>query len=330
MSDLPDSPPQGDSLPKQTQTLLDAALHDAAASSRDRAAEIERLLAAGANPRATKDIASPYAGVEALKTLGVTPLMMAAKQGNIAAVRVLLPVSDPLAKTSTGGTALMRAAACGSVDVVLALLPVSDANAQDKDGATALYVAATLGHTQALKAILPHADARVRSKHGTPLSAAVSQARTECALALVHVSDLTVQNSLGCTPFLMAVTMQSTELIAALAPLSDVSAVDTFGKSAADILAKDRRAQDIEAFAPWALDEQVEQISKAIRRSQLRGSCGSTPLLDERARAIAERRALAKTVAKASQAGGRRAKPTAAETSEQAPLAPARRGPRSL
>ena len=285
-------------LENRSQAQLDAALFDAANSRQDRTAEIQRLLAAGANARATRSLPSPYGGDSSLGISGITPLMTAAKEGKAQVVEALLPFSDPLAADSSGRTALMRSVEARENGAFLALLAVSDVDAVDRDGKTVLYLAALLGCFDMVRALLPHADARIHNERGSPLSAAVSRGHSECALALIPFSDPHIRNTLGATPFLTAVAMQSGSLIGSLAAVSDVSAVDSFGKSAADVLAKDRRPEDIEAFAPYALDEQVEFLSRAIHRSQLRGSCGPTPILSARALALAERRALVKTMAK--------------------------------
>ena len=112
------------------------------AAKHGRPAVVNALIAAGANPNATDTYGHTARAVAAQ---GSTPLMVAARRGHAAAVRLLLnaraaltqarrdlaeppsPAQPPLTPCSTqadngGRTALLHAAAYGHTDVVVALL----------------------------------------------------------------------------------------------------------------------------------------------------------------------------------------------------------------
>lgn len=111
------------------------ALKEVPSDQRAAAMEIlELLLAAGAdvNAHATRDAK-------------ITPLMEAASQGNLPAMRRLLAASaDPMAQTAMGATALHWAAAAGSLAGVRLLVEQHDVpiNAPNHTKETALHWAA--------------------------------------------------------------------------------------------------------------------------------------------------------------------------------------------
>jgi ankyrin repeat protein len=71
---------------------------------------------------------------------GTTALMLAARLGRTACLRVLVPLSDPLAVAKQGYSALVIAAQrmWPAVDCVEALLPLSSPLETDSNGGTAL------------------------------------------------------------------------------------------------------------------------------------------------------------------------------------------------
>ena len=95
-----------------------------------------------------------------------TPLMDAIDMGDIEAARVLLPASDPGARTLTGGTALIHAAESGNADAIRLLIPVSDLNARDDQGRNALQAAALNGAAECARALLPGSDAKTPDRWG--------------------------------------------------------------------------------------------------------------------------------------------------------------------
>ena len=98
-----------------------------------------------------------------------TPLMFAAEKGDVKTTQVLLAKrGNENAKSSAGETALMKAAKAGHSAVVEALLANgADVNAKNKDGETALLVAAHQGHTEIAQMLLDKgAEVDAKDKDG--------------------------------------------------------------------------------------------------------------------------------------------------------------------
>jgi len=129
---------------------------------------IAMLLKAGANPNMQLKLFPPYRslrddrGADTLLTVGATPLLRAAKAGDVEAVRLLLAAgAKPDLPTATGVTPLMAAAGVGSSgldtrgrykseaqaveSVKLLLAAGANVNAADRSKQTALHGAATWG-----------------------------------------------------------------------------------------------------------------------------------------------------------------------------------------
>ena len=140
----------------------------ALASQNGNAAIIEQLVAAGVDPN------DPRQAVNA----GETPLMHAARSGQVEAVRALARAgADRDAQEGWNGqSALMWAAAEGHVPVVEALIAAgADIRARSNTGATPLLFAARKGSPGAVRALLAAgADVNGRRPDGaTPLLVAV-------------------------------------------------------------------------------------------------------------------------------------------------------------
>ena len=129
---------------------------------------IKALLKAGANPNLQLKLFPPYRslrddrGADGLLSVGSTPLLRAAKGGDIEAITLLLAHGARVdLPTATGVTPLMAAAGNGSTNLdtrgryktetqaneaVQRLLAAgANINAQDRSGQTALHGAATWG-----------------------------------------------------------------------------------------------------------------------------------------------------------------------------------------
>ena len=82
-------------------------------------------------------------------TGGATAMMLAARNGSLEAVEVLIAAGASMGvATPTGTTTLMQAVANGSLPVVAAILRAgAELDARDKTGATAVSISATMGFT---------------------------------------------------------------------------------------------------------------------------------------------------------------------------------------
>lgn len=162
---------------------------------------IEILLDAGANPNAQLKLFPPYRavgpdrGADLMLTMGSTPLLRAAKAGDVAAVRLLLDHgANPNLANIQGITPLMAAAGLGSneidtrgrfktqpdqvASIDLLVKAGADVNAQDRNGQTALHGAALFGYNDVVKDLVAqHADVNAKDKKGmTPLDSAMGRA----------------------------------------------------------------------------------------------------------------------------------------------------------
>ena len=106
-------------------------------------AEMERLIAEGADPKADDS--------EALR--------LAARNGHLECVKLLIPHSDPATNDSA---ALRWAANYGHLECVKLLIPYSDPKA---DGSAALRRAAEEGHLECVRELIPYSDPEAAIRH---------------------------------------------------------------------------------------------------------------------------------------------------------------------
>jgi uncharacterized protein len=157
---------------------------------------IQVLLAHGANVNAQLLKQQPYRskvdrGADTMLTTGATPLLRAAKAGDVEVIRILLAKgADAKLSTKVGMTAIMAAAGLGTKEedttgrkkteaeaiasIKLCLDAGADVNAVNNQGDTALHGAAQKGSDQVVQFLADHgAKLDLKDKRGrTPLDAA--------------------------------------------------------------------------------------------------------------------------------------------------------------
>ena len=143
------------------------------AASRDHANMVDLLVKNKARIEATD-----YTG-------GMTALMLAARNGSLAAVETLVTAGANVnAATPHGTTTLMNAVANGSLPVIGQLIKSgADVNAKDKTGATALSLAANTGVVDVIRMLLlAEADIEAADLQGaTPLLVAAAAGQLQRA-----------------------------------------------------------------------------------------------------------------------------------------------------
>jgi ankyrin repeat protein len=162
---------------------------------------IERLLADGANPNLQLKLLPPYRavgadrGADTMLSIGTTPLIRAAKAGDVAAIRLLLARNADANLPQAGGiTPVMAAAGLGSTNIdtrgslkteaeLLESLQVLIAAGgriadTDRQGRTALHGAAFWGYDEIVRLLVKHgARLDVKDARGlTPLDHALGKA----------------------------------------------------------------------------------------------------------------------------------------------------------
>ncbi|OQW40251.1 MAG: hypothetical protein A4C66_02365 [Nitrospira sp. HN-bin3] len=171
------------------------------------------------------------------------PIILAARDGDVAAVRALLQQgADANAKTRGGRTALVIAAWWGRTPVVQALLEKgADVNAKNPEGWTALLAAVRASHT-AVAQVLLEKGADINAKNSEGWTALMGAAREDNA-AIVKVlldggADVNAKNSEGWTALIAAAKHGNPFIIKLLLDRgADINAKTTDGWTALRIAA---------------------------------------------------------------------------------------------
>ena len=178
---------------------------------------VRKLVAHGAdvNARMTREPRNGYRN--ALRRIGATPFMLAAKTADLPLMRLLVELgADPLLRNEENSTPLMVAAGVGVFGppedpgtesevldaVTLALELGGDVNSVDDNGETAMHGAAYRGLNTVVQFLVDHgADVEVwnqeNSRGWTPLAIAEGIFRTATFKASPHTADLLRQLASG-------------------------------------------------------------------------------------------------------------------------------------
>lgn len=182
----------------------------AAVYARDPAV-FDMLLKAGAR----RDFRKPRDGSDALA--------IAARRGNLVAIRTLAKAGADLEGKALGGVTPLMWACEGleaGVPALGALLDLgADINAAAEDGTTALMMAALSGDAARVRALLERkADFRAKTTRGdTALMAAARTGDPHCILALIDAGlDPNTSNRDGVTPLILALKSSRPEGVRAL------------------------------------------------------------------------------------------------------------------
>ncbi|EGN97633.1 hypothetical protein SERLA73DRAFT_30563, partial [Serpula lacrymans var. lacrymans S7.3] len=145
---------------------------------------------------------------------GMTPLSVAAAEGQVEVVKVLLERNDVdiNSKDERGWVPLMFAAQQGHEEIIVKLLLARegvDVNSANKDGWTPLFCAAQCDHATIVELLLatPNIDVNFKDKEGVaPLSCAASNGQVDIVKLLLerHEVDADSVNEDGWTPLFRA------------------------------------------------------------------------------------------------------------------------------
>jgi Raf kinase inhibitor-like YbhB/YbcL family protein len=174
------------------------------------------------NVSSVKALLAAGAKVDDADETGMTPLMVAAAQGQTAIAGMLIAVGAKVdAKDRDDITALMRASAANRVATVALLLAHgADPNARMRDGATALTAAAFGGYIDVVTRLLERkVDPSPADQQGrTPLMAAAMNGHAPVVSALVsHGADVQAIDVAGASALRYAAARGHADIVDALA-----------------------------------------------------------------------------------------------------------------
>lgn len=163
---------------------------------------------------------------------GFTPLLFAARSGDVATVRLILDAgADPNEGTTEHGNALVIAGASGHVDLALHLLAAGgDPNSADESGLTALHHAVG-GGLSLMDGVIYDPVYRIRPANSTELARALLEAGADVNAQIAKESlrgpDGTPFSMAGATPLLLAATSADIAMLDLLRELGADPGINT-------------------------------------------------------------------------------------------------------
>lgn len=168
-----------------------------------------------------------------------SPLLIAAKQGNVDMVSLLLQYNvDVNTADENGNTALIEACSNGNVEIVKKLLEANaDTEKQNIDGHTAIMTASETGNPKIVLLLLKHGanpNAQRRDDGYTALMLATCRGHTEAVdYLLAHEADANAVSEDGVSALMIATSSEHKEIVELLIEAgADVDLQQTDGVSA--------------------------------------------------------------------------------------------------
>lgn len=169
------------------------------------------LMAAAGHLEVVKYLISCGADLNAVREYdGITPLMVAARHGQISVFReLILNGANVHVRDCDGENALMVAARHDNLDIVEELINCGlDINAEENDGRTALYIASFAGGLETVRFLLSRGaniDAGVDGNVGTALEVAAVNCRLDIVQELIrHNANVNLRSKNGSTALIVA------------------------------------------------------------------------------------------------------------------------------
>ena len=211
-----------------------------------------------------------------------TTLMLAAKNGRLECIKVLLEGSDVNAENVNKMTALMLAAQCGHVGCVDALLQARALiDSKSNKGNTALMLAAKNGHVDCVNKLLA-SGASVNSKDredNTALMLAANNGHLECVKVLLEGSDVNAENGNKMTALMFAAQCGHVGCVDALLKAEVlINSKSIKGNTALMLAAKNGRLECIKVLLEGS-DVNAENVNK-ITALMFAALCGHVGCVD--------------------------------------------------
>eukprot|EP00316_Scyphosphaera_apsteinii_P021228 CAMPEP_0119298808 /NCGR_PEP_ID=MMETSP1333-20130426/946_1 /TAXON_ID=418940 /ORGANISM="Scyphosphaera apsteinii, Strain RCC1455" /LENGTH=363 /DNA_ID=CAMNT_0007300009 /DNA_START=15 /DNA_END=1109 /DNA_ORIENTATION=+ len=162
------------------------------------------------NTSGVKEFLDMGHGVDELNRQGATALMLAARNGSVATMELLLDYGANLAYEGGGWNSLMLAAVMGNVDAVRFLIERgADANGADSEGGTVLMLAVHKGKEKVVRELVAAGANVIAKMQGDGLTAlhfAVQSGRAHVLPALLasKSANVEIRDNNGTTPLMMA------------------------------------------------------------------------------------------------------------------------------